>query len=84
MNTSRTYVIFLMLLAAVLLGAAPVSAQQITGVPGSPSATVTLDGKHLPLPPMPYRQHCLVAGDSAARGLDLLVHREPSEWEPSS
>ena len=28
-------------------------AQQITGVPGSPSATVTIDGKQLPPPPMP-------------------------------
>src|SRR5271155_2611245 len=28
-----------------------VSAQQVTGVPGSPSATVTLDGKQLPPPP---------------------------------
>ena len=29
-------------------------AQQITGVPGSPSATVTIDGKQLPPPPMPF------------------------------
>ena len=29
-------------------------AQQITGVPGSPSATVTLDGKQLPPPPMKF------------------------------
>ncbi len=27
-------------------------AQQITGVPGSPSATVTIDGKQLPPPSM--------------------------------
>jgi arylsulfatase A-like enzyme len=41
-----------------LLGAmvpAPcVRAQQINGVPGSPSATVTIDGKQLPPPPMPF------------------------------
>jgi arylsulfatase A-like enzyme len=30
-------------------------AQQINGVPGSPSATMTLDGKQLPPPPMPFR-----------------------------
>src|ERR1041385_5568135 len=29
----------------------PVSAQQATGVPGSPSATTTIDGKQLPPPP---------------------------------
>jgi arylsulfatase A-like enzyme len=29
-------------------------AQQITGVPGSPSATVTIDGKQLPPPPTPF------------------------------
>ena len=29
-------------------------AQQITGVPGSPSATVTIDGKQLPPPAMPF------------------------------
>ena len=29
-------------------------AQQITGVPGSPSATVTIDGKQLPPPPIPF------------------------------
>ncbi len=31
-----------------------VRAQQITGVPGSPGATVTLDGKQLPPPPMKF------------------------------
>ena len=35
-------------------GTTPVSAQQINGVSGSPGATVTLDGKRLPPPPMPF------------------------------
>ena len=30
------------------------NAQQITGVPGSPSATMTIDGKQLPPPPLPF------------------------------
>ncbi|MGB9494692.1 MAG: hypothetical protein WCA83_07805, partial [Azonexus sp.] len=30
-------------------------AQQITGTPGSPSATVTLDGKQLPPAPLPFK-----------------------------
>jgi arylsulfatase A-like enzyme len=39
-----------LLLAAVLV-AGSAEAQQVTGVPGSPSATITLDGKQLPPPP---------------------------------
>ena len=38
-------------LIAVSALAAPAAAQQITGTPGSPSATITLDGKQLPPPP---------------------------------
>jgi len=34
--------------------ASPLQAQQITGTPGSPSATVTIDGKQIPPPPMPF------------------------------
>ncbi|MGH8065489.1 MAG: arylsulfatase [Candidatus Entotheonellia bacterium] len=34
-----------------MLTAAPAFAQQVTGVPGSPGATTTLDGKQLPPPP---------------------------------
>src|ERR1700726_1839006 len=41
-------------LAMALLLAIAARAQQITGVPGSPSATVTLDGKQLPPPPMKF------------------------------
>ncbi|MBS0520537.1 MAG: arylsulfatase [Proteobacteria bacterium] len=38
--------------AGLLLGGAPlVSAQQIQGTPGSPSATMTIDGSQLPAPP---------------------------------
>jgi arylsulfatase A-like enzyme len=34
--------------------ATPASAQQISGLAGSPDATVTLDGKQLPPPPLPF------------------------------
>src|ERR1700689_5355723 len=37
-----------------LLIARAVDAQQINGTPGSPNATVTLDGKQLPPPPLPF------------------------------
>ena len=33
-----------------VLTSAPVRAQQITGTPGSPSATITIDGAQLPPP----------------------------------
>jgi Sulfatase len=32
----------------------PVNAQQITGTPGAPSATTTIDGKYLPSPPAQF------------------------------
>ncbi len=42
------------LTVALLITVRVVHAQQITGVPGSPSATVTLDGKQLPPSPLPF------------------------------
>jgi arylsulfatase A-like enzyme len=56
----RRQKIALVLTAAVisisfgLLAPTAVSAQQINGVPGSPDATMTLDGKQLPPPPLPF------------------------------
>ncbi len=38
-------------LTFTLLASVSAGAQQITGTPGSPSATVTIDGKQLPAPP---------------------------------
>ncbi len=40
-----------MFLIAAALGITPCAAQQVTGVPGSPSATTTIDGKQLPPSP---------------------------------
>jgi arylsulfatase A-like enzyme len=42
------------LTVAWLLTASAAHAQQINGVPGSPSATMILDGKQLPPPPLPF------------------------------
>src|SRR5271154_1135360 len=39
---------------AALLASSPAVAQKITGTPGSPDATVTLDGAQLPAPPMKF------------------------------
>jgi hypothetical protein len=45
-----------MLIWVVLAGPAMVqaNAQQITGMPGSPDATTTIDGRTLPSPPQPF------------------------------
>ena len=51
---STTKNIRLGLLASVAIATAsalPAAAQQITGTPGSPSATTTIDGRYLPNPP---------------------------------
>ena len=37
------------------LGGGDATAQQITGVPGSPEATTTIDGRYLPPPPQPFK-----------------------------
>ena len=41
----------IVLLGVLLVGVTPAYAQEITGTPGSPSATTTIDGKQLPPPP---------------------------------
>ena len=41
-------------IAALALLACPAKAQEINGVPGSPSATMTIDGKQLPAPPQNF------------------------------
>src|SRR5208283_4711764 len=49
MNARSSFGLLVALVAASC--AVPVAAQQITGVPGSPGATTTIDGKQLPPPP---------------------------------
>jgi len=39
------------LLALAALAAEPAQAQQVTGVLGSPSATTTIEGNQIPVPP---------------------------------
>jgi arylsulfatase A-like enzyme len=43
------------LLMGALLAASPALAQQVTGTPGSPEATTTIDGRYVPPPPPPFR-----------------------------
>jgi hypothetical protein len=39
----------------LVIACVPVGAQQTTGVPGSPDATTTIDGRYLPSPPPPFQ-----------------------------
>ena len=41
-------------LTLIAVASVPASAQQITGVPGSPSATTTIDGAQIPPPPQKF------------------------------
>ena len=43
-----------LLSGALLVASAPALAQQVTGVPGSPDATTTIDGRYLPAPPQKF------------------------------
>jgi hypothetical protein len=54
MQISAVLPAILALLVAAMLTAAPAVAQQTTGVPGSPDATTTIDGRYLPNPPAPF------------------------------
>jgi arylsulfatase len=55
MKTTATMLMLWMAVAGALLGSAPAPAQHITGTPGSPGATTTIDGRYLPNPPPPFR-----------------------------
>jgi arylsulfatase A-like enzyme len=51
------YILLIGTFAAIVMVTLPSARAQIqtTGVPGSPSATTTLDGKYIPNPPPPFR-----------------------------
>src|SRR5438874_4488211 len=54
MNSARKTLFGVMVAAAVMAVAPSAWTQQINGTPGSPDATVTIDGKQIPPPPMPF------------------------------
>jgi arylsulfatase len=54
MKSTQQILLSGMLAAAVMAVAHSAWAQQINGTPGSPDATVTIDGKQIPPPPMPF------------------------------
>jgi hypothetical protein len=49
MKTFNSILTYILLMVACSL-----HAQQITGTPGSPDATVVIDGKQIPPPPLPF------------------------------
>ena len=53
-NQSRSILLALTVSTIALLAAMPVMSQETTGVPGSPSATTTIDGRYIPPPPPPF------------------------------
>jgi arylsulfatase len=55
MSTSRWIAKISVLAVTVILGCSSALAQQTTGVPGSPAATTTIDGRYLPPPPQPFQ-----------------------------
>lgn len=40
--------------ALLLTGTLQTGAQKISGVPGSPTSTYTINGKSIPIPPLPF------------------------------
>ena len=54
MKTKTAFSAILAFIAATLFAAMPATAQQITGTPGSPSATTTKEGSQLPPPPQKF------------------------------
>jgi arylsulfatase A-like enzyme len=54
MQTKAVLFIIVALALVAMLTAVTVIAGEITGVPGSPSATTTIDGKQLPAPPQKF------------------------------
>jgi hypothetical protein len=57
--------------AAALFASVQASAQQISGTPGSPGATITIDGRQLPPPPPKFGADWL--GKSLAPGKHTIV-----------
>jgi arylsulfatase len=54
MKSARQILLSGMLAAAVMAVAPSAWTQQINGTPGSPDATVVIDGKQIPPPPLPF------------------------------
>ncbi|MDY0884669.1 arylsulfatase [Dongia soli] len=72
MRAGSLTIIVVAAFTACLLRTVPSMAQQITGTPGSPNATTTIDGKYLPAPPSQF------GGD-----INPSADRSKPYWPPS-
>ena len=72
MKASTRLLVHAALAAAVGLADGPSFAQQITGTPGAPSATTTIDGKYLPSPPPKF-----------GGVINLGAEQSKSYWSPT-
>ena len=54
MSKLKQILIGTVLFCFITVVAVTAMAQEVTGTPGSPSATTTLDGRYLPNPPEPF------------------------------
>jgi arylsulfatase A-like enzyme len=55
MKNKATMLVLWMAVSGALTGSTAAMAQQVTGTPGSPGATTTIDGRYLPNPPPPFK-----------------------------
>src|SRR5258705_11240997 len=54
MKSLRQILLSTIATSALVIVATSIQAQQINGTPGSPDATVVIDGKQIPPPPLPF------------------------------
>jgi hypothetical protein len=87
---SRSILLSLTASTIALLAAMPVMAQETTGVPGSPSATTTIDGRYIPPPPLPFAGKAdlsaadsnLTVDESFDVGADTRLSVEDNDYQP--
>src|SRR5262249_51752556 len=53
-SAHRNFISTTILLCGLVSVSTPASAQQVTGTPGSPGASTTIDGRYLPPPPQSF------------------------------
>ena len=53
-SARRNFISTTILLCGLVWVSMPASAQQVTGTPGSPGASTTIDGRYLPPPPQSF------------------------------
>ena len=86
MTTGHCVVLCAALAAAIVLTGVPSFAQHITGTPGSPDATTTIDGRYLPPPPQAFRGQIALNADRSqpawprTKGSPSCAHRSASPY----